>query len=324
MRGSPRVSVITPTYNRAELLPETIESVLAQGFEDIEYIVVDDGSTDDTAAVLRRYAGLIKVISQDNQGEPAATNRGWREARGDYIAIVSSDDPMLPGWLETSIAFMDAHPDIIVGYPDWWLIGPDGRRERLITTHDYDRERLVGWFVTIPGPGTLIRRSATLGQTVLRDRRFRMTSDLECWLRLSLVGPFARIPACLATWRRHGGSISEQACTVPQALEFVRLARHFHRRRDLPPSLRALRRETLSRACWYASFKLREAHPLRSALLLRHSYRLSPKGPPDLPPILNRLPRPSLRKVAALLSPRRLLTGMPGSPRPAEQRRGEL
>ncbi|MEQ9812303.1 MAG: glycosyltransferase [Azospirillaceae bacterium] len=292
------MTVITPAYNRADLLSETIDSILGQDFNDYEYIVVDDGSTDGTDAVLRRYGTRLTVIGQNNQGEAAATNRGWRAARGDYIAVVSSDDPVRPGWLATAVAFMDAHPDVIVGYPDWCMIDRDSRPLMRIRTQDYSAERLVGWFQTMPGPGTLIRRRATLGERFLRDGRFPRTTDLECWLRLSLVGPFARIPGELATWRQHEGSITERPCSVAEALEFVRLARYFHRRRDLPPAIRALRRDSLSRAYWYASYKLKDSNPLRSALYLRRSYRLSPSGPADLPPILNRLPRPSLREVA--------------------------
>ena len=112
-----RVTVVTPTFNRAGLLAETVESILQQRFEQVDYVVVDDGSTDDTAQLLARYP-QIRILSQANQGEAAATNRGWVGASTEYVAVVSSDDPVKPGWLQTAVAFMDAHPDVLVGYPD--------------------------------------------------------------------------------------------------------------------------------------------------------------------------------------------------------------
>lgn len=87
-----RVTIITPTYNRADLLPETIESVLGQDYQNIEYIVLDDGSKGDTPRVLQRYAGKVRVERHPNMGETLTVNKGFELATGDVVCVVKPDD----------------------------------------------------------------------------------------------------------------------------------------------------------------------------------------------------------------------------------------
>lgn len=297
----PKVSIVTPTYNRCDLLQETIDSILGQTFQDFEYLIIDDGSTDGTADLVRSYGSRIAYYRHDNIGESASTNRGWRLARGTYFAMVSSDDPMLPNWLEVAVSFLDARPDVIVGYPDWEIIDEQSRGLEKVTTCDYSFANMVAWFYTMPGPGSLIRRSALLGLQDLRDPNYRFASDLESWLRLGLQGEFARIPHQLATWRRHATSITVADRSMARAREMIGLAKSYFRREDLPPEIRAHRRSALSRAYWIAAWIVRQSHPLRSALYLRKSYMLAPEDPLDMPQVMRRLPREpdGVRKAAA-------------------------
>jgi glycosyltransferase involved in cell wall biosynthesis len=106
----PMVSVVIPTYNQPAFLHEALRSVFAQTFRDYEVVVINDGSTDDTAAQLAQYAGRIRLITQDNQGIGRARNRGMDEARGRYIAFLDHDDLWHPQKLETQVAFMQDHP----------------------------------------------------------------------------------------------------------------------------------------------------------------------------------------------------------------------
>src|SRR5947207_692803 len=111
----PLVSIVVPTYNRAYCLPRTIDSALAQTYASVEVIVVDDGSKDDTAALVRaRYGsdGRVQMISQQNAGVAAARNTGMAAARGDYVALLDSDDVWQPWKLELQMACMRAHPDV--------------------------------------------------------------------------------------------------------------------------------------------------------------------------------------------------------------------
>src|ERR1700728_4898735 len=101
MSAIPRVSVIIPSFNRAHCIAASVESVLAQSFQDFELIVVDDGSTDETQQVLARFGDRIRVIRQDNGGVSAARNAGMRVARGSWIAFQDSDDTWRPEKLQT-------------------------------------------------------------------------------------------------------------------------------------------------------------------------------------------------------------------------------
>jgi glycosyltransferase involved in cell wall biosynthesis len=296
-----KVSIVTPTYNRAALLPATIESILSQAGPEREYIIVDDGSSDDTRAVVGRYGNVVRYLFHENRGEAASTNRGWQEAIGDYFAVVSSDDPMLPGWLERCVKELDDNPALVGVYPDWTVINDAGEQIGAMTTYEYSFASMVSWLWTIPGPGTLIRRSALRDVTDLRNPSYRYASDLESWLRIGLKGEFRRIPEYLAAWRHHATSITVADRSKPRAQEMIRLAKSFFHRSDLPPSIRALENYALSRAYWIAALVVMDTHPLLSKIYLTKSYQLSPDDPLNLPPELARHPRPQFGDVVKVL-----------------------
>ena len=137
------VTIITPTYNRADLLPETIESILDQDYPFIEYLILDDGSTDDTQAVLKRYGDRIKTAHHPNMGETATVNRGFDLATGDLVCVVSSDDPLLPGAVRRMVEAFDAAPDALAAYPDWAEIGPRGEFLRTQRLPEYDFRSMI-------------------------------------------------------------------------------------------------------------------------------------------------------------------------------------
>lgn len=303
---NPLVSIITPTYNRQDLLPLTIQSILRQSFTDFEYLIIDDGSSDATSRIVASISDpRVSYHFQPNAGESAATNRGWRLAKGRYVAVVSSDDPVLPGWLEALVDFMERNPEILVAYPDWRLIGRSGETLNHEEAPDYSFENMVAWLRTIPGPGALIRREALADLPALRNVAYRYAPDLDTWLRLGLRGPFARLPRELATWRQHSSSISFYDRSVARAAEMPRIAKAFFAREDLPPHVHALRHFALSRAYWIASWVLENTHPLKSAIYLDRSYRTAPEDPPDLPVAMKRAPRPSPKLIPRLLAERR-------------------
>ena len=123
------VSVIIPTYNRAELVRETIDSALSQSYTDREIIVIDDGSTDDTEQRLQRYGKAITYIRQDNRGLNAARNRALDVATGEYIALLDSDDLWLDFKLQLETEILDAYPDAGFVFSDFFILKPDGRRK---------------------------------------------------------------------------------------------------------------------------------------------------------------------------------------------------
>ncbi|MGE5294771.1 MAG: glycosyltransferase family 2 protein [Solirubrobacterales bacterium] len=127
---TPRVSVIIPTYNRATYVPRAIDSVLSQKYRDLEIIVVDDGSKDNTREVVAAYGAPVRYIFQENQGPGAARNQGIRVAAGAYLAFLDSDDVWMPTFLEKTVSALDEHPEvgvattgIYLGYKDRKVIG---------------------------------------------------------------------------------------------------------------------------------------------------------------------------------------------------------
>lgn len=136
-----KVSVIIPTYNRAELVQEAIESVLRQSFEDYEIIVIDDGSTDGTGEALKGFASRIRYIGQDNRGLGAARNRALELAQGEYIALLDSDDLWPPHKLALEVSILDQYPEVAFVFGDFFIQTMDGRSFR---------NGLHNWFATKP------------------------------------------------------------------------------------------------------------------------------------------------------------------------------
>jgi glycosyltransferase involved in cell wall biosynthesis len=121
------VTAAIPTYNRARFLAGALESILAQTFRDFEVLVVDDGSTDETSAVLATYGDRIRVVRQENQGRSAARNRAVREARGRYVSFLDSDDCWLPEKLERQVPLLEADPRVAMAHGHVDVIAEDGR-----------------------------------------------------------------------------------------------------------------------------------------------------------------------------------------------------
>ena len=241
----PLVSIITPAYNRASYLDETIQSVLNQDYPSIEYIVLDDGSTDNTREVLEKYTGRLIWETHPNMGETRTVNKGWSMAHGEIVAVVNSDDPLLPGAVSAAVAFMQADPDILVAYPDWNMIEPDSKVRQHIQVLEYDYLCMLRRHYCTPGPGAFIRRRA-FELTEMRDPEFRYVADFEYWLRLGLYGKFARIPQTLATWRVHPDAASLSHRGAAMADEHIRLMEKFYSRPDLPLEVRKVRAEAFA------------------------------------------------------------------------------
>ena len=293
----PLVSIITPAYNRASYLDETIQSVLNQDYPRIEYIALDDGSTDNTREVLEKYKGRLIWETHPNMGETRTVNKGWSMAHGDIVAVVNSDDPLLPGAVSVAVAFMQAHPDILVAYPDWNYIGPDSKVIGHFQVREYDYLYMLKRHYCTPGPGAFIRRKA-FDLTGMRDPEFRYVADFEYWLRLGLYGKFARIPKTLATFRVHPDSASVSQKSAAMADEHIRLMQKLYSLSDLPPEVRRVRAEAFS---WAHCVAAVNAGSARSAALKHyvkslscHPATLPEKLPLALPVIL---PEPLFKAI---------------------------
>lgn len=248
----PLVSIITPAYNRASFLDETIQSVLSQGYPNLEYIILDDGSKDNTREVLAKYGDRIYWESHENMGEARTVNRGFQLANGDLICVVNSDDPLFGGAVSNAVTFMQSRPEILVAYPDWDYIAPDSQPLGHVQVPEYDFLFMVAHHKCIVGPGAFIRREAVelIGG---RDHTFKYVGDFEFWLRLALKGPFARIPKTLATFRVHPTSASLAMKSAEMAREDIRMIRKFYSRADLPSEILNIKNIAFSSAHLHAS-----------------------------------------------------------------------
>ncbi|MBA3868781.1 MAG: glycosyltransferase [Anaerolineae bacterium] len=278
---TPLVTFITATYNGADYLRETIDSILAQTYPNIEYIVLDDGSSDNTIEILKSYRERIKWESHSNMGECRTINKGYSMAKGDYIIAVSADDPMKSNLAEISVQVMEAHPDALVGYPDWDNIDFHGNVIKNFKLLDYDYNIMLRMHFNIPNAGTIIRRRALELETG-RDPQFRFVHDYEFYLRVGLHGPFVHIPHTLATWRSHPGSTSVNSRNAKMAAEDVACVEKLYERTDLSEAVKKARPEALSTAYYIAglilmpNFELARPYFLQS---IKH-YPLAPHAYP--------------------------------------------
>ncbi len=242
----PLVTVITPTYNNANYLAETIDSVLAQDYPSIEYIVLDDGSTDHTNEVLRQYAGQIIAEAHANMGEAKTVNRGFGMANGDFVMVVNGDDPLLPRAIVSQVEYLQAHPDVYATYPDWVEIDENSQSLEERLAWDYDYSTMVRRVACVPGPGAMIRKSG-IELVSGRNTNYRFVTDMDFWFRLAMHGSLAHIPQFLATHRTHSAS-SGVAYRNEVGIEIVNYMQTFFMRDDLPQNVLKLRNEALSSA----------------------------------------------------------------------------
>jgi glycosyltransferase involved in cell wall biosynthesis len=279
----PLVSIITPTFNRAGYIGETIDSILAQDYPRIEHIVVDDGSGDGTRELLACYGNKIRVIAQANQGEPVAVNRGFSAAGGEIIGVVNDDDPVERTLVSEMVAAFRDNPDALVVYPDWYIIDSEGKRFQDISVTDYDYRDMIRWHQCMPGPGSFFHRRA-LELELGRDENFRLVGDFEFWVRVGLHGEFVHLPRPLASWRYHEAATSVTDKSVAMAKEHLAILRKLFARRDLPESVRALKREAYASAYYIAGLKTRDSRPGFARRQFLMTLLLSPGYLKRLPP----------------------------------------
>jgi glycosyltransferase involved in cell wall biosynthesis len=187
---APKVSVIIPTYNSARFLPEALESVFSQNYADYEVIVVDDGSTDGTTAVLQPYAGRIRYLYQPNAGSAAARNTGLDMGRGEYIVFLDADDLLLPGKLREQAAFLEVRASIGAVHSGWHLINEAGEHLSCVEPWRWAPTLdLETWLRFNPMcMGSMMFRQFWLESIGYFDPEFRQAQDSEMLLRLLLQG----------------------------------------------------------------------------------------------------------------------------------------
>jgi glycosyltransferase involved in cell wall biosynthesis len=182
-----RITVVTPSYNQAPFLEQTIRSVLDQSLDGLEYIVVDGGSTDGSLEIIRRYADrLAWWVSEPDLGQTDAINKGFARATGGVLAWLNSDDTYEPGALREAVGFLEANPDVGLAYGEANFIDEDGRVIGRFNARQTDYDRLMRGAVYIPQQAAFFRRSLW-EQVGPLDPDFYFAMDYDLWVRLSKV-----------------------------------------------------------------------------------------------------------------------------------------
>ncbi len=234
------VSVVIPSYNRAHYLPRAVASVMAQTLPVDEIIIVDDGSTDDTRAVVQQLDGPIRYYRKPNGGAASARNLGIKKARGRYIALLDTDDVWLPEKNGRMVGLLEARPEVVLVHSAARIIGADGRPTGAV----WGKPDYAGWVRKkllyangINASSVLVRKEA-IEAAGGYDEQFPLLENWELWLRVSRQGEFAYVDEPLVQYRIHDGNSIHDLERVEQAFErFVdkHLDSEFSR---IPPALR--------------------------------------------------------------------------------------
>ena len=217
------VSVIIPAYNAEQFIEQTIQSVLGQTHPCLEIIVVDDGSTDRTQEVLKKFDGKVHCLLQQNKGPSAARNAGIQAAQGDFICFLDADDLWSPEKLEVQLAFMEANPDIALVCSDYEEFNEEAivlssflaEKHHMFPTCpivagplDNAFEKLV--FENFVGTPTVMLRKSCLEKAGVFDEEIRSVEDRDLWLRISAWYRIACIPQIFCKKRVHQMNVSKQ------------------------------------------------------------------------------------------------------------------
>jgi len=258
----PLVSIVTPSYNQACFLEETVCSVLAQDYPNIEYIIVDGGSSDGSVAIIQKYAGkLTWWISEKDRGHADALNKGFAHASGEILAWLNSDDTYYPGAVSEAVAYLQANPEVGMVYGDADLTDDQGKVIGRFASRQTDYRRLLRGSVHIPQATTFFRVS--LWQQVgPLDLSLFFAFDYNLWVQLAKISRLQYLPRLWATFRLHSEGKS------------VRFDD-----RCYPDMLKVYQRETGRRLSWlWLRAKIRRAFyawlPLRLRLFLRRIFIL--------------------------------------------------
>lgn len=198
-----KVSVITPSYNQGRFIERTIQSVLSQQFAgSLEYLVMDGGSRDETVPILRRYGDCIQWVSEKDNGQGDAVNKGIQRSHGEIIGWMNSDDIYYPGAINAACDFFAAHPEIDVIYGNANHIGEHDQVLEPYPTEDWDFERFKErCYICQP---TLFLRRSIVQRAGPLDPRLYFCMDYEYWIRLALAGArFSRVDYLMAGSRMY-------------------------------------------------------------------------------------------------------------------------
>jgi glycosyltransferase involved in cell wall biosynthesis len=240
------VSIITPSYNQAPYIEQTIQSVLRQDYPRIEYILIDGGSTDNSFEIIEKYADRLAYwISEKDSGQAEAINKGFRRARGEILAWLNSDDYYLPNTISAVVKCFDENPDVVMVYGDMLAVDGNGRTTNILKYKQLSLEDLL-CFQIIGQPSVFFRRSA-LEKVGPLDTTFHFMLDHHFWIRLAQQGRILHVPQTWSAARYHAGA-KNRARAAEFGLEAFRVLDWVKRQPGLAEAVADVKRRALASA----------------------------------------------------------------------------
>ncbi len=221
----PKVSIVVPVYNGERYIRETLSSILDQTYDNIECIVVNDGSTDNTFAICNEFADRIHVFTKSNGGQSAALNYGWGKATGKYLSYLSADDLLHKNAIECLVTVAEETPGGVVVFPSYELIDSCGEKIKDFKVCFSEKNSMFERFYCPVGPGAIFSRSLFEDMGGWRVD-LRQIPDFEYWLRLACgAAGFVYHSTILSSFRIHAASQTYAISDYAKAEESVEVAK---------------------------------------------------------------------------------------------------
>ena len=242
--NTPLVSIVTPSFNKGLYIEETLLSIRNQTYKNIEHIVIDGGSTDETLSILKKYSPVLVWVSEPDKGQSDAINKGWRIAKGDIIAYLNADDTYLPNAVEIAINFFLKHPETAMIYGDGIFSDEKGKFLMNFTAGEFKLKNLVFCKDNILQPAVFLRKTVfeTIGDV---DADLHLAMDLDYWIRTGLRYKVNYIPQQLATAKIYLDAKSS-AQMHKYVMEYEHILEKLFSNPQLPPDIKLIEKDAFN------------------------------------------------------------------------------
>jgi glycosyltransferase involved in cell wall biosynthesis len=294
----PRVSIVTPSYNQARFLEETIRSVLLQGYPDLEYIVIDGGSTDGSVDVIRKYEPwLAHWVSESDRGQTHAVNKGWARATGEILAYINADDSYRSGTIGIAASAFCANPHSGMVYGAATIVDEAGSELRSWEATPFDLRTMLAVGNVVPQPSVFFSADALKDVGYLSED-WQMIMDYELCIRLGMQYPATCIPKTLTRFRSHPESKTRLRFEA-LAEELTRFITAFEPDHMSAQAWRRLEREAMSRV----HYELGLAYVTHGQQQRAKAFQQLAKSIFLYPPLALRRPRLTAHVIRRMLVP---------------------
>ena len=235
----PKISVVTPSYNQGQFLEETIRSVLLQGYPNLEYIIIDGDSTDNSVEIIKKYEPWLSYwVSETDRGQSHAINKGWKKTTGEIVAYLNSDDTYEPGILSYVGQYFLNNTKVDMIYGEACLIDENGKKLRMFRHKEFNTKKIINdntWY--IPQQAVFIRKRI-LNRIGFLDENLHFKMDRDLFIRIGINGQVNRIPMYMANFRVHSNAKSTFRNTYKAWKEFLLIRKRYGGRFSLRVHLR--------------------------------------------------------------------------------------